>query len=174
MPTGYKKDGSFAGKVYQKGHHTNDGKHRSPATEFKKGLIPWNKGKHIWQNKPHPKGMQGKYHSEKTKKNMGQKGPKNPNWKGGKYKTEAGYIFILKPEHPFCMSNKYVFEHRLVVEKQIGRYLLSTEPCHHLGTKDDNRPHRLMAFSSESVHQRFHKDPLLVKPEEIVFDGSLL
>lgn len=32
---------------------------------FKKGNIPWNKGKHIWQNKPHPRGMLGKNATKK-------------------------------------------------------------------------------------------------------------
>src|SRR3990167_8905810 len=35
MPKGYKTDGNFAGRIFQKGIH--------PLTEFKKGMIPWNK-----------------------------------------------------------------------------------------------------------------------------------
>lgn len=28
--------------------------HNSPETEFKKGITPWDKGKHIWKNRKHP------------------------------------------------------------------------------------------------------------------------
>ncbi len=135
-----------------------------PPKIFKKGNIPWNKGK---------KGLQ--HHSEKAKQKIGQaeKGEKNSNWKGGRFKDADGYILLLKPKHPFIDHQGYIREHRLVVEKQIGRYLISTEKCHHLGKRDDNRPHRLMAFINQSIHKKFEKGGK-VKPSEIIFDGRKL
>lgn len=110
--------------------------------------------------------------SEEIRKRIGekQKGSKNHMWKGGKKKCK-GYILILKPKHPFANKQGYVFEHRLIVEKQIGRYLLPNETCHHLGEKTDNRPHMLMAFVSNSAHRRFHGRVSIVKP---IFDGRKL
>ena len=96
---------------------------------------------------------------------------KNFNWKGGKTIDSNGYVCILKPNHLFCNFNGYIFEHRFVIEQQIKRYLLPKECGHHLGNKNDNRPCMLMAFNSNSAHQRFHKNPHNVKPEEIIFDG---
>ncbi len=113
-------------------------------------------------------GHMGKKHTEITKEKL-----RKLHIKNGFYKIN-GYIYIYKPKHPFCNSKSYIFEHRLVVEKQIGRYLLLTEPCHHLGKRDDNRPHMLMAFVNHSSHIRFHKNPNNVKPSEIIFDGRLL
>lgn len=98
-----------------------------------------------------------------------RKGNKNPNWKGG-YKINRGYIFIHNPEHPY-QSKGYVREHRLVIEKQIGRYLLPIEEVHHLGKKSDNCLKMLMAFSNHSAHIKFEKNPDNIKPEEIIFDG---
>ena len=86
-------------------------------------------------------------------------GHKNPNWKGGSI-TKEGYVLIWSPEHPFpsCVNNgvKYVYEHRLVMEKCIGRYLTSEEYVHHLNeNKSDNRIDNL-EITSQSEHSKTH------------------
>lgn len=106
-----------------------------------------------------------------------QKGHPNYNYrnKGEPIFSWNGYVMIYKPDHPFCNQRGYVRQNRLVVEKQISRYLLPSEKTHHLNKiRDDNRFKMLMAFSSNSAHLRFHKDPNNVKPEEIIFDGRKL
>lgn len=68
-----------------------------------------------------------------------KKGEESKAWKGGKIKNSNGYIMIYKPNHPFG-RRLYVLEHRLVMEKYIGRYLLKNELIHHInGKNDDNR-----------------------------------
>lgn len=72
------------------------------------------------------------------------KGELNPNWKGGKIKHRKGYIQRHNPTHPRAKSNPYVFEHILVVEELLGRFLEKDETVHHInGVKDDNRPENL-------------------------------
>lgn len=61
-----------------------------------------------------------------------RKGEKNPCWKGGKYKMN-GYIMVL-------VGDKYIPEHRYIIEKYLNRKLEKYEHIHHLnGIKDDNR-----------------------------------
>ena len=58
------------------------------------------------------------------------------------------------------------------MEKYIKRFLKKEESVHHIDEiKINNTIENLIAFTSESAHQKFHKDPLNVKPEEIIFDG---
>ena len=79
---------------------------------------------------------------------------KHPSWKGGKWIDKLGYIYVSARNHPNKVHNGYIFEHRLVVEKKIGRYLRQDEHIHHLnGIKDDNRPENL-AITNNKDHDR--------------------
>ena len=68
-------------------------------------------------------------------------GPNNSNWRGGKSRTKAGYVMRRAEGHPRAAgSSSYVFEHILVMEEHLGRYLVDGETVHHRnGVKDDNR-----------------------------------
>lgn len=79
------------------------------------------------------------------------RGEKHGRWNGGKTKHEAGYIKVRMPEHPNAHKSGYVFEHRIVLEKKLGRLLKPSEIAHHLnGIKDDNRPENLIALTNKT------------------------
>jgi hypothetical protein len=68
----------------------------------------------------------------------------NGNWKGGRTRHKAGYVMVRVPGHPRARTSVYVFEHILVAEQLLGRYLLPGESIHHRnGVRDDNRPENL-------------------------------
>jgi HNH endonuclease len=70
-------------------------------------------------------------------------GEANGNWKGGRTRHKAGYVMVRAPDHPRA-SLGYVFEHILVAEELIGRFLMEGESVHHMnGVRDDNRPENL-------------------------------
>ena len=72
------------------------------------------------------------------KKRPGISGKNNNMWKGGK-QFNNGYIEILSKNHPHKTTHGYVREHRLVMEKHLGRYLKPSEHIHHIdGTDHDN------------------------------------
>jgi transposase/uncharacterized protein (DUF1330 family) len=67
-----------------------------------------------------------------------------------------GYIMILCPEHPCATKRGYVMEHRLVVEKHLGRYLSKSEDVHHLdGNRSNNALSNLIVLS-RSDHIKIH------------------
>lgn len=121
MPRGYKKDGSFSGKVFKKGHLVSEETRRKISEHS------------FW--------------SGKIREN-------SKNWHGGKIIDCYGYICIYQPEHPLCNQKGYVKEHRLIMEKYIGRYLSRKEIVHHInGNKTDNKIENL-ELTTNQIHSK--------------------
>jgi len=97
-------------------------------------------------------------HSEETKKKMSLAhiGSKGSNWKGGKYIDHRGYVYINSPNHPSCRADNYVQEHRLVVEKHLGRYLKPTEIIHHINHNPSDNRIKNLTIMSTSKHSAMH------------------
>jgi len=70
-----------------------------------------------------------------------------------KVHDEKGYVLVLCHDHPRKKHRNYVYEHRLVMEQHLGRFLRDGEEVHHLnGIKDDNRIENLKLFTTDSHH----------------------
>jgi hypothetical protein len=72
----------------------------------------------------------------------------------GFFVTDYGYIKVIKPKgHP--SKGRYIFLHRLVIEKKIGRYLRQEERVHHRdGNKQNNAEENLELFANQSDHAK--------------------
>ena len=106
-----------------------------------------------WKNRT------GKPLSKETKRKIGeaQKGEKSSLWKGGKTKTSRGYIYVMKHGHPLSNGQNYVMQHKIIMEKHLGRYLSPKEVVHHInGIRDDNRLENLKLFANTTEHSKFH------------------
>ena len=91
----------------------------------------------------------------------------NGNYKGGKT-TSRGYKMI------YSGNNKYVFEHRLIMEKVLGRPLKKDEVVHHLnGIRSDNRPENLSVMF-KNLHDSEGHTYILILQERIRHLESLL
>jgi hypothetical protein len=111
-----------------------------------------------------------KEYVDNLSKRMTGKG--NCRWNGGKSIDKGGYITIWTNIHPNRAQNNRVREHRLVVEKRIGRLLEKTEFVHHIDkNKQNNRITNLMVFASHSAHTRYESGGH-VEPHEIIFNGK--
>lgn len=79
-------------------------------------------------------------------------------WRGGRYVSPDGYVFVHRPEHPNSGPNGYVSEHRLVVAETIGRPLNPREQVHHIdGNKANNHISNLVVVQ-RGKHQSLHAD----------------
>jgi len=95
--------------------------------------------------------------SERMTGKVQPKGKDSHGWKGGKSKTPKGYVLKHRPSHPLSY-NGYVKEHRLIMEKHIGRYLRPEEVVHHINlVKTDNRLSNLWLFKNQSEHGKHHR-----------------
>lgn len=88
----------------------------------------------------------------KTKRARGKilTGPRNPSWKGGRYVAKNGYVVIR-------VDGIQRHEHRVVMERHLGRPILSSEMVHHInGNKSDNRIENLEVMS-RADHAKHHE-----------------
>lgn len=129
---------------------------------FHKGNKAWNRGLKMPQTtkdklrQAHLGKKLSKEHRSKVIKtlssNRNQFGANNLKWKGGFTNTTTGYIWVKDRSHPNANCGGYVSEHRLVMEKHLGRYLTKDEFVHHKNAiKNDNRIENL-----ELVTKKIH------------------
>ena len=93
----------------------------------------------------------------------GRFGPLASHWKGGRRNIGKNrkYVGIYSPDHPHATSEGYVMEHRLVMERKLGRYLEVGELVHHInGIQHDNRPENLELMDGHKVHAQKHADAI--------------
>jgi hypothetical protein len=136
----------------------SENKERSKKISDKlKGVNTWSKGRISEKKGKSFEELYGDQKSKEIKEKIGKysRGNKNSNWSGGRTKNN-GYIKIFNPNHPNSINN-YVFEHRLVVENYIGRYLKPEEVVHHIDfCKTNNNINNLMLFKNSNEHIKFH------------------
>lgn len=81
---------------------------------------------------------------------------RRPQLNSGRKISKKGYVQIYRPDHPFAGKDGYIFEHRLVMEEKLGRYLQPEERVHHLNEiKDDNSPDNL-EIKTNGAHTIYH------------------
>lgn len=100
------------------------------------------------------KAMYASHSPEERKKNHSRA------WKGGRMYRQ-GYVLQHAPDHPSLKgtTRAYVLEHRLVMEKELGRYLLPHEQVHHKnGIRDDNRPENLELWALQQPAGARHNE----------------
>ena len=78
-----------------------------------------------------------------------------PMWKGCRHVDKQGHIYVKAPKgHPYATKHHgWIFEHRLVMEQYLGRYLLPNEVVHHRDNNPaNNHIDNLELFQSNGEH----------------------
>ena len=168
MPTGIPKNG--INKGWFKKRHKVSKKIRKKMGLANKGHLAWNKGKRLPKSTCE-KLRQISLNMPQSQRNNIRKAIKklwkNPTYRKrmsdahktgrNKYHNGEGYMWIYNPKHPYTTKSGYMLEHRLIMERMLGRYLFKEERVHHInGIKDDNRIKNLQLFKNENEHVKFH------------------
>jgi len=79
---------------------------------------------------------------------------------GKKHISSHGYIKVyVGRSHPKADASGFAYEHRLIVEKIIGRDLRKNEKIHHIdGNKENNEPSNLTVVNGNAQHYVFHRE----------------
>lgn len=76
-------------------------------------------------------------------------GPETSNWKGGRCLSSSGYILVN-------VNRKQRLEHRVVMERHLGRRLKPHEVVHHVDHNRQNNAIENLRLMSQSDHMRLH------------------
>ena len=84
-------------------------------------------------------------------------GAKHYAWKGGR-RVMNGRVLLYVPDHPRAHPrHRCVFEHVLVAERALGRYLERTAAVHHVDEDPlNNRNDNLVILQGRGEHMRLH------------------
>lgn len=101
-------------------------------------------------------------------RHAGFSGVNNPNWREGrksKRGKNGGHILVYAPDHPQARKG-FVPEHRLVMERKLGRLLTEAEKVHHKNLDmQDNADSNLVVTNNIREHNKVHASLLkCVKP----------
>jgi len=83
-----------------------------------------------------------------------RRGENNPAWSGGRH-ISRGYVVVYHDHPSRRQKRRYALEHRVVMERLIGRPLTRDEIVHHMnGIRTDNRPENL-ALTTRKDHEHY-------------------
>lgn len=86
-------------------------------------------------------------------------GEKSPTFVDGKMTNNHGYVLVLTQNHPRKIAGGYVYEHILLAENILGRFLNKGEIVHHInGNKSDNNLENLVVLPNQNIHCKIHKE----------------
>lgn len=83
-------------------------------------------------------------------------GKNNPAYRGGVIEDDRGYKLVRETYGPHKSGKPYKYEHRLIVEKQIGRDLHTWEHVHHIDFNRTNNDPSNLEVMSKAEHHKFH------------------
>ena len=75
----------------------------------------------------------------------------------GRYISSNGYVCVFEPNHPAASKRGYVYEHRVIMERHIGRFLNKNEDVHHIDKNRQNNSISNLLLLSRSEHHRLHR-----------------
>lgn len=81
-------------------------------------------------------------------------GDKHYNWKGGRRISKNGYI--IRWQEGERRDKRRIPEHRLIMEKHLGRKLKSTEIVHHIDGNKHNNDIKNLSMTDRSKHCSDH------------------
>ena len=98
-------------------------------------------------------------------------GRHNHKYNGGRA-NQGKYIKIFRPHHKFAIAGKYVYEHRYLMELQLGRYLTKEEVVHHIDGNGKNNDISNLELIANNVKHLKEKHTLDLSKRRCITCGS--